>query len=143
MTNMPDKIEPARSSAARFYRADLHLHSPLSYDWKNDARDDFLPDPLLNRLSSPNDITDEIISAYYEALKKSSLQIVSITDHMKWSFGVRLAEYAQQQADPILVLPGIEINVKFTQPILRDNRLHILAIFPPDIGRSSAGLRSG
>jgi len=87
---MPDKIEQARDSAARFYRADLHLHSPLSHDWKNDARNGCTPDQLLDRLKGPEEITEEIVAAYYNALKKSGLQIVAITDHMKWSFGVRL-----------------------------------------------------
>ena len=53
---MPDKIEPARNISARFYRADLHLHSPLSHDWRNDACNGYSPDPLLNRISRPEDI---------------------------------------------------------------------------------------
>ena len=133
---MPEKIEQARSSASCFYKTDLHLHSPLSHDWKNDARNGYSLNQLLNRISSPNDITEGTVAAYYDALKKSGLQVVAITDHMKWSFGVRLAEYALQQEEQVLILPGIEINVKFTQPILSDYRLHIIAIFPPDIGRT-------
>ena len=133
---MPDKIEHARSTSARFYRADLHLHSPLSHDWQNDARSGYEPDPLLNRIINQNDITEEKIKAYYNALKKSGLEIVAITDHMKWSFGVQLAEFAQKQPDSILVLPGIEISAKFAQPIIRDYRIHVLAIFPPNIGKT-------
>ncbi len=45
---------------------------------------------LLNRIGRPEDITQENITVYYEVLKKSGLDIVAITDHMKWSFGVAL-----------------------------------------------------
>jgi len=133
---MPDRIEPARNTSARFYRADLHLHSPLSHDWNNEARNGYSPDPLFSRINRPEDIKEAVLAAYYEAIRKSGLNIVAITDHMKWSFGVALAEYSQKQSDPVLVLPGIEINVRFEQPLLRDYRIHVLAIFPPDIGRT-------
>ena len=133
---MANTIDELRSSSARFYKADLHVHSPLSFDWKNDARGDYTPNSLLNRITTPNDITEDQISAYHDALIISGLDVVAITDHMKWSFGVALAEYALRNNSSVLVLPGIEINVKFNTPILRDYRIHILAIFPPDIGKT-------
>ena len=133
---MPKEIEIVRNNAARFYKVDLHIHSPLSYDWSNDAKEGYTPNPLLNRISGPENITTDIISAYYNALKTSGLDVVAITDHMKWSFGVALSEYAQKQNDPLLILPGIEINIKFDVPILCDYRIHVLAIFPPDIGKT-------
>ncbi len=133
---MPQEIEIVRSTAAEFYKVDLHMHSPLSHDWKNDAKDGYAPDPLLNRITKPENITADALSAYYCALKTSGLDVVAITDHMKWSFGVALSEYAQIQSDPLVVLTGIEINVKFDMPILRDYRIHVLAIFPPNIGKT-------
>ncbi len=41
---MPNIIEKVRSKAARFYRTDLHVHSPMSHDWQNDARNGYTPD---------------------------------------------------------------------------------------------------
>jgi len=133
---MPHEIEDARKSIARFYKVDMHVHSPLSHDWKNDAKESYTPNPALNRITEIKDITEEALAAYYTALKNSGLHVVAITDHMKWSFGVALAEHAQTQRNAILVLPGIEINVKFDVPTLRDYRIHILAVFPPDIGKT-------
>jgi DNA repair ATPase RecN len=132
---MPRQIEEARNTAARFYKADLHLHSPLSFDWNNDKRGGYEPNPLLNRISTPEAITDEHLTAYYQFLESASIDVAAITDHMKWSFGVALAEFVQKKRKPILILPGIEINAKFNTPLLNELRIHIIAIFPPDIGK--------
>lgn len=133
---MPSEIENARMTSARFYRVDLHVHSPLSHDWNNDAKEGYTPNPALNRITEVKDITEEVLAAYYSALKDSGLHVVAITDHMKWSFGVAIAEYAQTQPGSLLVLPGIEINVRFDVPVLRDYRIHVLAVFPPNIGKT-------
>jgi len=132
---MPQQIDELRKTAARFFKVDLHLHSPLSFDWKNDSRDGKTPNPLLNRISSPNDITEEHLEAYYQILEASSLNVVAITDHMKWTFGFKLADYVKRKNKPILVLPGIELNTKISQPLLNDYRIHTIAFFPPDIGQ--------
>lgn len=133
---MPSEIENARMTSARFYRVDLHVHSPLSHDWNNDAKEGYTPNLALNRINEAKDIAEEVLAAYYSALKDSGLHVVAITDHMKWSFGVSLAEYAQTQPNSLLVLPGIEINVRFDVPVLRDYRIHVLAVFPPHIGKT-------
>lgn len=133
---MDISVEKMRSAAAKFYKADFHVHSPLSHDWQNTARPGYAPNNLLNRIPSIDLISRESLDAYLEYLVASEIDIVAITDHMKYSFGVALAAYAQEKNKKILILPGIELNVRFTLPLLRENRIHLLAIFPPTIGKT-------
>ena len=104
---MLEIIEKARIKCARYYRTDLHLHSPLSFDWKNDPNN-----TALNRIASHNDINTGILEAYLNALKEARLDVVAITDHMKYSFGIALSKYAAERDENMLILPGIEINVR-------------------------------
>jgi ABC-type lipoprotein export system ATPase subunit/PHP family Zn ribbon phosphoesterase len=131
---MIKEVELAKGKCSRFYRVDLHLHSPLSYDWKNEKTANYDPDVKLNRLTSIKDINDGILKAYVDKLIQKKLDLVAITDHMRYSFGLKLAEYARSNNLKLLVLPGVEINVKVDQPLIKDFRVHMLAIFPPDVG---------
>lgn len=131
---MIKEVESAKEKCARFYRVDLHLHSPLSSCWKNEKTTNYDPDGKLNKLSSIKDIKDDVLKAYVDKLIQKKLDVVAITDHMRYSFGLKLAEYVRNTHLKILVLPGVEINVKVDLPLIKEFRVHILAIFPTDIG---------
>ena len=130
---MIDEVEKIRAKSAKFYKVDLHHHSPLSHDWRNDETPANSPrNPLLDRISSIDSITDEVLDAYYEELKKSNLDMVAITDHMKYSFGIALSDFVSRKGGNISILPGIELNIKINQPLINDCKIHIIAIFPPN-----------
>ncbi len=128
-----DDILEIRKQSAKFHKVDLHLHSPLSKDWKNDSTTTYTSNPFLARFSLKDEITDEKLEAYANVLIKSGVSMVAITDHMRYSFGVKLADFVHRKGLKIVVLPGIELNVKINQPLISELRVHILAIFPSDI----------
>jgi DNA repair ATPase RecN len=128
-------IAKVREKCAKFYKADFHVHSPLSGCWKNEDRDGYKKDPNLDRIVA-NKITDNCLKAFCEKCLSSGLHIVAITDHMKYSFALKCVEYAKKNYPELMILPGIELNIKIDQTIIKDSRIHVLAIFPPDIGTS-------
>lgn len=80
----------AIDNGAKFYRADLHIHSNgpyASYD---------VTDPLM----SPDNIIEEAIN--------ENLSIISITDHNEIGNILRALEYAKGKN--ILVVPGVELS---------------------------------
>ncbi len=132
---MQNSIESINSKSAKFYKVDLHLHSPLSFDWKNDSTHTYTRNPLLNRIGASDKISKKQLEAFIDELEKSTLDVAAITDHMKYSFGVALAEYVKKKKRDIVILPGIGIDVRINQPVLNECKIHVLAIFPPDIGK--------
>ena len=130
---MFEEIRKIREKSAKFYPADFHLHSPLSPDWKNNDGDGYVRDTNLDRISGKT-ISDESVKAFCDVCKNSGLRIVAVTDHMKYSFSLKCVDYAKRNMPEMLFLPGIELNVKIKQPLIEGLRIHIVAIFPPDIG---------
>lgn len=92
---------------ARFYKADLHLHTPGSHDFDCDGEE-----------VAPED--------YVDALEEAGLDLVAITDHDygDWYDGVREASEGRE----VEVLPGVEI----TTPGGGSHEVHLVAIFPPE-----------
>ncbi len=98
---------------ARFVHTNLHLHTPATpWDW--DSRE--------NQTTNAASITPE---TYFEALSRTSLELVAITDHnsVNWCQQlVSLAKRARQEGKcNIHVLPGVEITT-YEGP-------HLLAVF--------------
>ncbi|KKT58104.1 MAG: hypothetical protein UW51_C0006G0191 [Candidatus Amesbacteria bacterium GW2011_GWA1_44_24] len=91
-------------TGSAWIKCDLHIHSPASYDYKD------------------NSVTSQQI---VDKLKKEKLELASITDH--WSVGniEEIRNLAKQGG--ITILPGFEFRVdKGNKPI------HAAAIFPED-----------
>lgn len=98
---------------ARFVHTNLHLHTPATrWDW--DGRE--------GQTKSASTLTPEL---YFDALNKSSLELVAITDHncVTWCQAlVSLARTARSDGrSKIHVLPGVELST-YEGP-------HLLAIF--------------
>ena len=75
------------SKGARFYKADLHIHTPASdcYPCKTDKPEDII-----------------------KATKKQGLEIIAITDHNQ--FGDIQNIQAEAKKENIIVFPGLEIS---------------------------------
>jgi hypothetical protein len=98
---------------AHFMQTNLHMHTPsTSWDW--DSRD--------NQTRKAATITPE---DYFNALNKTSLELVAITDHNCISWCNILIKFAQKARNEGLsrlhILPGVEITT-YEGP-------HLLAIF--------------
>jgi ABC-type lipoprotein export system ATPase subunit len=131
---MFNSIDVIRSKCAKFYNVDLHIHSPLSFDWKNNSTPAYSPNPLLDEIGVKGKISKKQLEAFADELEKAGLDVAAITDHMKYSFGVALADYVRKKNKNIIILPGIELSVRINTPVLNECVLHVLAVFPPDIG---------
>ena len=130
--DLSTRVERIRSSTARFFAVDLHLHSPLSYDWDNSSKTHGPRNENLDRIPSPASITDESVAAYRAACLESGRCLVAVTDHNVSSFGVRAA--AENGGDGLVVLPGIEVAVILKDaPLIKDLRIHVLAVFPEEM----------
>lgn len=92
---------------AQYRKADLHVHTPGSYDYKN------------------KDITrKELVDAFIE----EDLELVVAADHNDEGWYDDLRAEADQRDEPLAILPGVEITTLQGG----DNQIHLLAIFPPE-----------
>lgn len=89
---------------AEFIKADLHLHTPDSYDYEEDIG----PEEMI------------------EVFEEEDLELVAVTDHNTTGFYDELAEAAEDSS--VTVLPGVEITTGNSG----ENQIHITAIFPPE-----------
>jgi hypothetical protein len=101
------------SHHARFVHTNLHLHTPATpWDW----------DSYPNQTCKAEALTPE---SYFDALNKTSLELVAITDHncVTWCKSlIELAEQARKEGRSNLhILPGVEITT-YEGP-------HLVAIF--------------
>jgi DNA repair ATPase RecN len=115
----------ARSKAAKFYRVDLHIHSPDSHDYPSTHdKPGFVqrvPDEEENLRENPSAFAPILI----RTAKEKGLSLVAITDHNR----ADLAEQSSAMSDEdLVILPGIEIAVQTTD--FPDSTIHLLGIFP-------------
>ena len=135
MEDLLRRIEGVRSTAARFYAVDLHLHSPLSYDWANSGS---ARDQRLDRIRLGSPVPTATVEAFREACAASHREIMAVTDHNATSFGVEAAK--RNDSDAIVVLPGIEMCVVLKEtPVIRDYRLHVVGVFPEAMHQEAFG----
>lgn len=94
------------NSGAEFRKADLHVHTPGSYDYKSNL--------------SPAELVDAFI--------EEGLELVVAADHNNPGWFEELRDAAQDREESLKILPGVEI----TTPQGGDNQIHLVAIFPPE-----------
>lgn len=92
------------SGGAEFVKADLHVHTPDSYDYQDDVD------------------AAELI----EAFEEEDMRLVAVTDHNTTGFYNELAEAAEESS--VTVLPGVEITTGQSG----EHQIHVTAIFPPE-----------
>ena len=149
------------TSVARFYLADLHVHSPGSADIRIGERFEALSAaekkflPKLKKL--PDDLSKydvEIcsefpVSDFYNQLVERRDRVakdqgipsgmdrafVGITDHNVSDYAASLSQFAwdRRQSDRLIVLPGIELDVSFDVTDSTENpcNIHMLCLFSP------------
>ena len=89
---------------ARFIKADLHVHTPDSYDYEDDA------------------VPGDLVAAFEE----EGLELIAVTDHNTTGFYESLAEAAEESS--VTILPGVEITTGQSG----EHQIHMTAIFPPE-----------
>jgi ABC-type cobalamin/Fe3+-siderophores transport system ATPase subunit len=113
-------LDGLRRRTARFRRVALHIHSPESHDWAQQAGD-----KLLNDRTKLSGAAGEKVFAEH---LKNHFHLVAITDHMKCSLASRMSQ-ATQQDGTFLVLPAMEVNIQ-PEAAISCSRLHVLTILP-------------
>jgi len=93
------------AGGAKFYKVDLHIHTPGSHDYEDTDAD---PDDLVARF------------------KREDLDLVAVTDHNTGEYFERLQEAAEESS--VTVLPGVEITTGQSG----EHQIHMTAIFPPE-----------
>lgn len=92
------------TGGARFYKADLHVHTPGSHDYEDT---DAEPDDLV------------------AGFEREDLDLVAVTDHNTERYFDRLREAAADSG--VTVLPGVEITTGQSG----EHQIHMTTIFPP------------
>jgi DNA repair ATPase RecN len=165
-----------RAPKANYYLCDFHVHSPASSDIRTGKRFNALSAEEQALISEiPSNLTSKPVEYEREALKcfpveryyqlllarKTSLAtqqgieetenyaVVAITDHNVARYSSLLSQYAwgKRNADKLIVLPGMELDVEFS---IGDTKacVHILLIYSPctsdsDIRQSVINALSG
>ena len=136
MGEFEDRVEALRRAAATFYTVDFHLHSPLSFDWDQQLPNGTASLPNLARIPDAGQPTQASIQEFRAACARSGRDVAVVADHNVARFGIAAAAFNDEQ---FCVLPGIEMSVTIDQPILKDHKIHVLAIFPESVGIESIG----
>jgi predicted ATPase len=136
MGELEDRVSQIRDDAAKFYKVDFHVHSPISHDWDKDLPQGTASEPELSPVPVGGQPTDATIRAFREACIRSGRDIAVVTDHNKARLGIAAAALNDND---LCVLPGIELTVVIDQPILKDHKIHIIALFSSDTGHESIG----
>lgn len=106
-------------TGAQFIKADLHTHTPGSYDYpKVEAEEDGKKEEELDVDISAEDIIEE-----YE---DQGIELVAVTDHNTNEFFEDMAEAAEDSQ--VTVLPGVEITTGQSG----EHQIHMTAIFSPE-----------
>lgn len=123
-SNFLKEVSSVSVGIARFYRVDLHVHSPESIDWPRKFN---LKSKIpIEDISAKKKGVDEKYIYFKKKIQEKSkiLDALAITDHHK----SKLAEKLSRETGKILILPGIEISVK-ANPEFTNESVHLLAIF--------------
>lgn len=116
-------------SYARFYKCDLHMHSPMDAHWR-DENTRLRPDDTDERKA-------EVARQYLHACHAAGLEVIAITDHnfapgpnqsfIQWLRQENGAIATETGRTPLIIFPGFEIEAKVGKGC------HILCLFPPAI----------
>ena len=120
--------ETVSSSGARYYKCDLHMHTPVDANWRD-------PNTRIN-VETPDDRKDEIAREYLRCCHSVGLEVIGVTDHNfarkpEESFIERLRQVNRRVASemgraPLTILPGFEIEANV------GTGCHVLCLFPED-----------
>ena len=106
---VPDLATPSSSATdswdwpgSRWWRCDLHLHTPGSYDY-----------------SDPKATADDLVAAAINA----ALDAIAVTDHNTAAFVDLLQAAAERAEEPVVVFPGVELTSA--------EGAHLIVLFPP------------
>lgn len=91
------------AGGAKFCKADLHVHTPESHDYRDPDAD---PEDLIERF------------------EEEELDLVAVTDHNTAEYFERLREAAEDSS--VTVLPGVEITTGQSG----EHQIHMTAVFP-------------
>lgn len=136
MGEFEDRVDALRSAAATFYAVDFHVHSPLSFDWDQELSNGTPSLPDLAPIPAGGQPTPAAIQAFRSACIRSGRDVVVVSDHNAARFGIAAAALNDDQ---LCILPGIEMSVTIDQPILKDQRIHVVGVFPESAGIESIG----
>lgn len=136
MGEFEDRVEALRRTAATFYAVDFHLHSPLSFDWDQELPQGTISLPNLERIPDGGQPAEATVREFRAACARSGRDVAVVTDHNVARFGIAAAALNDEQ---LCILPGIEMSVTIDQPILKDHKIHVVAIFPESVGIESVG----
>lgn len=113
---------------ARFFKCDLHMHSPFDRDWRDEATRLKHDDPLDRK----KNIAREYLKACYEA----ELEVIAITDHnfapdadksfIKLLHEENKAVAREMKKKELVIFPGFEIQAHVGKGC------HVICLFPPD-----------
>lgn len=151
---------------SRFYLCDFHVHSPGSADTRVGERfaalspDERAWSPELKAVPADLAAYEKTIisrcpvAQFYDQLlahrdrlarsqgvgEERDWAIVAITDHNVAEYSAQLSDYAwsKRKQDRLLILPGIELEVKFPvgSPESAECTIHLLCIFAPTTSAS-------
>lgn len=113
----PLPVSPSSLSyeGARWWRFDLHTHTPASHDYRRKEKGDWVGDEAEWR-------------RWLESARDAGIHALAITDHDTAEGIDRMREVARTVADAPVIFPGVELSI---------DGIHMLAIFSPDASRQA------
>jgi DNA repair ATPase RecN len=113
---------------ARFYKCDLHMHTPLDLHWRQDG--------TRLRHTDSDKRKQQIARAYLKACHDAGLEAIAVTDHnfapspeesfVNWLHQENKAVAQKMERPPLLIFPGFEVEADVGKGC------HVLCLFPPD-----------
>ena len=113
---------------ARFYKSDLHMHTPLEAHWREES--------TRLRHDDSDERKREVARLYLKACHEAGLEVIAITDHnfassaeqsfFKWLYEEEESVAREMQREPLVIFPGFELEADVGKGC------HVLCLFPPE-----------
>ena len=112
---------------ARFYKCDLHMHTPLDPHWRDDT--------TRLRHEDTDERKREVARAYLKACHDAGLEVIAITDHnftpspeqsfIRWLRDENESVAQEVGRQPLVIFPGFEIECRVGRGA------HVVCLFDP------------
>lgn len=113
---------------SRFYKCDLHMHTPLDHPWRDHS--------TRLRHDDTDERKHEVARTYLKTCHDAGLEIIAITNHnfarlpeqsfIKWLCDENESVAREARRPPLVIFPGFEVEADVGKGC------HMLCLFPPD-----------
>lgn len=117
-----------KQAYARFFKCDLHMHTPFSYHW--------LDNSTRGKITDGEERKKELARLFLKSCHREYLDIIGVTEHnfasspehsfIRWLRDENNSVATEVGRDPLIIFPGFEVGANVGKGC------HVVCLFPPE-----------